>query len=219
MILKDLYITQNSYYFVHRHFIKFFESENSHIIFVSENKRGIKKKYIEIYQSFGIINFVKCIFLEIIFFIILNHRKRDLISFNVSDDKLNTFLKEILKVNKYKRIVSIGCPTFISPYLGNYDSFIYNVHGGILPFQKGRFSPLKSMKKGHKYLGASIHIVNNNFDEGKVVSQDFFKIKNKNKLSNYNKVLILSSNLLKGFIQNNFKKLPNYVNKYFKEIN
>ena len=128
-------------------------------------------------------------------------------------------IKEIVKVNKYKRIVSIGCPTFISPYLENYDSFIYNVHGGILPLQKGRFSPLKSMKKGHKYLGASIHIINNNFDDGKVISQDYFKIKNKNKLSNYNKVLILSSNLLKGFIQNNFKKLPIYVNKYFKEIN
>ena len=52
----NLYITQNSYYFVHRHFINLFGKEKSKIIYVKESGRGITKKYIEIIQNFGLLN-------------------------------------------------------------------------------------------------------------------------------------------------------------------
>ena len=38
MKLKILYITQNSFYFVHRFFIKFLEKSDAKVIFVKEKK-------------------------------------------------------------------------------------------------------------------------------------------------------------------------------------
>ena len=67
----NLYITQNSYYFVHRHFIKYFLQENSEIIFVSEKERGILKKFIEILYNFGILETIRFSFLEVFYFIIM----------------------------------------------------------------------------------------------------------------------------------------------------
>lgn len=215
MIEKDLFITQNSYYFVHRHFLCFFEKKNTEVIFVSENKRGISKKYIEIVKTFGLYNFFKCLFFEAVFLVILKKRTESLKAFKVSDNNLNKFLKGLLKRNSYKRIISIGCPCLINTSFENYNYPIYNIHGGIMPFQKGRYSPLTSLKKGDLYLGATIHEIDENFDEGKIISQDFFEINNKEKLLNYNRVLNIASELLNKFIYEKYIKLPNKIYLYF----
>ena len=76
-----------------------------------------------------------------------------------------------------------------------------NLHGGILPFQKGRFSPVKSLMKGHKYLGASLYFISDLLDDGEVLSQDAFEINNSRILENYNKVLMVSSSLLDSFFK------------------
>ena len=44
----NIFITQDSYYFVHKYFINIFEANNVELIFVRENKRGILKKYKEL---------------------------------------------------------------------------------------------------------------------------------------------------------------------------
>ena len=97
MIEKNLFITQNTYYFVHRYFIKFFEQQNTEVIFVTEKKRGILKKYIEMIENFGIRNFIKIIFYELKFLILLKKRKESLKYFNVYDYKLNQLLENLLK--------------------------------------------------------------------------------------------------------------------------
>ena len=74
---RVLFLTQNSYYFVHRYFIDIFEWQNSEIALVSENKRGFKTKYIEIINYFGLFNFIKCIFYEIFFIFILRDRMKN----------------------------------------------------------------------------------------------------------------------------------------------
>jgi len=88
---------------------------------------------------------------------------------------------------------------------------IYNLHGGIIPFQKGRFSPIKSLKSKHKYLGASLYLISDIFDEGRLISQDYFKVSTKNFLVNYNNVLKISSNLLGSFLNGHTKILPKAV--------
>ena len=90
---RILFLTQNSYYFVHRYFIDIFEWQNSDIALVSENKRGIKTKYVEIINYFGLLNFIKCIFYEIFFIFILRDRMKKLKLFNVKDNHLNRFLE------------------------------------------------------------------------------------------------------------------------------
>jgi len=215
----NLYITQNSYYFVHKHFINFFMESDSKIVYVRERKRGILKKYIEIIFNFGLINTIVCSFLEFFYFLSLSNRAYKLNSFTVNDGDLNIFLDEELQSNKYSQIISIGCPCMIDSKLQNkYDVSIINIHGGIIPFQRGRFSPLRSIKSGHRYLGASIYEISDTFDEGKILSQDFFEIKNKFLLPNYNKVLDLSSNLLNLFLKNNYLKIPENVNAELSKI-
>ena len=215
----NLYITQNSYYFVHKHFINFFMEGDSKIVYVRERKRGILKKYIEITFNFGLINTIVCSLLEFFYFLSLSNRAYKLNSLTVNDRDLNIFLDEELQSNKYSQIISIGCPCMINSKLQNkYDVSIINIHGGIIPFQRGRFSPLRSIKSGHRYLGASIYEISDTFDEGKILSQDFFEIKNKFLLPNYNKVLNLSSNLLNLFLKNNYLKIPENVNAELSKI-
>jgi len=192
---------------------------DSKIVYVREKKRGILKKYIEIIFNFGLINTIVCSFLEFFYFLSLSNRAYKLNSFTVNDGDLNIFLDEELQSNKYSQIISIGCPCMINSKLQNkYDVSIINIHGGIIPFQRGRFSPLRSIKSGHRYLGASIYEISDTFDEGKILSQDFFEIKNKFLLPNYNKVLNLSSNLLNLFLKNNYLKIPENVNAELSKI-
>tara|TARA_B100000787_G_scaffold64481_1_gene47349 strand:+ start:996 stop:1652 length:657 start_codon:yes stop_codon:yes gene_type:complete len=213
----DLYITQNSYYFVHRHFIKFFLNDNSHIIYVRERNRGLFKKYYEIAINLGILNTIYCSFCEFFYFIILYKKQLGLNAEFVNDINLNGLLEEKAQTGKYKRVFSIGCPCMIDSSLQEkYGINIYNLHGGIVPFQKGRFSPVKSLHKGHKYLGASLYLISNIFDEGSTISQDYFKVHKKYIIVNYNKVLVLSSDLLSSFFEGDLKKLPT---KVFKNLN
>ena len=212
----NLYITQNSYYFVHRHFINLFGKEKSKIIYVKESGRGITKKYIEIIQNFGLLNTLICSFLEILYFTLLIKRVLKLETSNINDINLNAYLDDEIKSKKYKNVISIGCPCMIDSDLQQkYQISIINLHGGIIPYQKGRFSPLKSIKNGHKYLGASLYYISNSFDEGSLISQDYFLIKNTRIISNYNKVLNLSANLLEKFFQNKIKTIPTNVLESF----
>ena len=208
----DLYITQNSFYFVHRHFIKFFLNKKSEIIYVSEKKRGLVKKYFEIIYNIGFFNTIYCCFCEIYDFLLL-YKSHTKIKFQkVNDIDLNAILEKKISSGNIKRIFSIGCPCKINANL--QDQFklnIYNLHGGIIPFQKGRFSPIKGLKLGHKYLGASLYLISDSFDEGSLVSQDYFKVINNNILINYNKVLKISSDLLESFFDGNSKKLPEVI--------
>ncbi len=217
MTKKILFLTQNSYYFVHRYFIDIFEYQNSDIAFVSENQRGIRNKYIEIISYFGIFNFIKCIFYEIFFMLILRNRIKKLKILNIKDHNLNKFLEESVKSKNYEIIISVGCPCLINSKLQSFIP-IYNLHGGLIPFQRGRYSPLKSMIKGHKYLGASLHLVDDKYDLGEIISQDYFEKKCNDKLLNYNQVLSLSSQLLRMFFDNQFKHLPNEIKDYFENF-
>ena len=208
----NLYITQNSYYFVHRHFIDFFSEDGSEIIYVQEKSRGILKKYIEIIIFLGFFNTIKSFFLEIVYLVYLSKIVLKLNSCKVADKDLNDVLNEKLRSNSYNKIISIGCPTKINASLQDvYDVKIYNLHGGILPHQKGRFSPIKSIKKGNKFLGASIHIISNDFDKGNIVSQNFFQIDKKGIMENYNRVLLTSSDLLNSFHLGEFKEIPEEI--------
>ncbi len=208
----NLFITQNSYYFVHRHFIQLFDNEKSKVIYVNERGRGLVKKYIEILQNFGCINTLICSLLEVLYFLKLFKRQSRLDSLKIDDINLNLFLEDEIETGKYNQIISIGCPCMINSSLQDkFNIRIINLHGGIIPYQKGRFSPLKSINKGHEFLGASLYLISDSFDEGVILSQDYFQLTNTNTITNYNKVLKLSANLLDLLFQNKTKTVPSEV--------
>jgi hypothetical protein len=208
----DIYITQNSFYFVHRHFIKFFEAKNTEIIFVKEKKRGLILKYKEIFENFGFRNFLLLVFMEILTRILFYNRYKSLAKNFVNDNQLNSFLEFKLKSDKVNRVISLGCPCKISTELKTrYKTIIINIHGGIIPFQKGRFSPIKGIRNKHKFLGVTIHHIAENFDEGEIISQDYFQLNDSKILNNYNKVIKLSSSLLELYLKDKFKKIPSRI--------
>ena len=216
----NIFITQDSYYFVHKYFINIFEANNVELIFVRENKRGILKKYKELISEFGFLNFVKVCVLELKYFLKLCIRKNKLNFQYVSDSKLNKVLESKLMSNKFSGVISIGCPCKIDTLIQKkFNVDIFNVHGGIIPFQKGRFSPIKAYKKKHKYIGATIHKITDSFDKGQIISQDFIKVLSDDKIIDYySKVLNLSSLLVKEFLIGNRKKINYFVENYFNEL-
>ena len=216
---KDLIITQNSFYFVHKHFLKIFNKLNVDIIFVSETGRGKLKKYLEIIRCFGLLNVLIIFFGEVYYSFCLKRKLKKFQINYVDDLNLNILIKEKLELGIYKRVFSVGCPCLINhSFQKTYSTPIYNLHGGIIPFQVGRYSPIESMKKGHKYLGSTLHLINNKFDDGDIISQDYFALKNKRFLNNYNKVLELSAQLIDKFCQNKITYLSKNIDSYFKNF-
>ena len=209
-----LFITQNSYYFMHRFFLDIYEKENCKIIYVIEKKRGGFKKIKEILKTFGFWNFVRILILEFKFFILLNGRVKKIDSVKITDIELNNELGKTLTKFDFDCLFSIGCPTKIDASLQyNFKIPFYNLHGGILPIQKGRFSPIKALKKNDKYLGGSLHLISKSFDDGEVISQKFFEPDNKNKLSNYVKVLEICKKLLEDFFKEKTEIIPKKILK------
>ena len=198
----NLFITQKSFFFVIKNFIQIFESYECQIIFVEEKSRGLFRKYKEIIYNFGFIDFCFLVILEIKYWLIYKDKIKNFSCFTTLDKDLNNKLDFILSKNKYKKVFSIGCPTKLNKKLSEkYSIPFYNLHGGIIPFQKGRFSPLKGIKFRHKYLGATLHKITDTFDEGDIESQICFKLEKKGKIYNYNKVIMLSSKILNKYIK------------------
>ena len=213
----NLFITQRSYYFVLRNFINIFEQNKSTIIYVQESGRGIIKKIFEMIYYIGIFNFILCFLNEIYYFIVLHNRERKLYTLSLKDNELNSSLEVLFERNKFENIISIGCPCKInSNFQKKFNIKIVNLHGGIIPYQKGRFSSLKSLRKRHKYLGSTIHMISDKFDEGKILSQNYFKIKRYNRLTNYNNVIHYSRLLLNKFLENKYEKIPKKIINDFK---
>ena len=93
----DLFITQNSNYFVYRHFKCIFEKNDTHIIYVRERGRGLFGKYVEILRNLGLLNTIYSGLLECAYFILFMKKKKYLTSHLIDDDNLNLFLEEKLK--------------------------------------------------------------------------------------------------------------------------
>tara|TARA_B100002019_G_C21136244_1_gene530859 strand:- start:260 stop:907 length:648 start_codon:yes stop_codon:yes gene_type:complete len=212
----NIYITQNSFYFVHRHFHDILSKKNTKVIYVIEDK-GIFKKMVEIIKFFGARNFLKILIGEIFYFLFYVKKIIAVDSIKIHESILNLKLEEIMNNNRVNRVISIGCPTKIDTKLqSKFKTKILNLHGGILPFQKGRFSPIKSIKKGHLIIGATIHELSEEFDSGKIITQSYFKVENKDFLFNYSKVIKISRKLLNEYLNNKISKIPeNYLNRQF----
>jgi len=68
----------------------------------------------------------------------------------------------------------------LSPdFLGKYNKDIINIHHGFLPFFKGADPASKALEEGVKVIGATAHFVNNELDEGPIISQEVEHVSHK----------------------------------------
>ena len=65
----------------------------------------------------------------------------------------------------------------LSPeFLNKYPNKIINIHPSLLPSFKGKNAIENAYRFGCKYIGATVHWVNEEMDAGKIIEQEGFRI-------------------------------------------
>ena len=84
-------------------------------------------------------------------------------------DILSQYQFEFIVLAKYMRILSSG-------FVKNYNEKILNIHHSFLPAFIGANPYKQAYLRGVKIIGATAHFVNNNLDEGPIISQDIIRV-------------------------------------------
>ncbi len=82
---------------------------------------------------------------------------------------INQYLPDYVVLAKFMRILS---PAFVA----QYDERIINIHHSFLPAFIGANPYRKAYERGVKLIGATAHIVNNDLDEGPIITQKIIPV-------------------------------------------
>ena len=88
--------------------------------------------------------------------------------------KINIFLKNV----EADLIFSSGYPYIIPKNVLIKKKIFLNSHPGLLPKYKGRKSIPHAYYNEEKYIGCTVHYINENIDDGKIIYQKRANIKN-----------------------------------------
>ncbi len=84
---------------------------------------------------------------------------------------------KLLKKHKIDLICLAGFMKILSrKFIKKFSKPILNIHPSLLPKYKGLNTHYKAIKNRDKYSGATVHIVNENLDSGKIIIQKKVKI-------------------------------------------
>ncbi len=84
-------------------------------------------------------------------------------------DLLSEYDLDYIVLAKYMRILSEN-------FVHKYEQKIINIHHSFLPAFIGANPYKQAYKRGVKIIGATAHFVNNNLDEGPIISQDIIRV-------------------------------------------
>ena len=106
---------------------------------------------------------------------IINYKKN-----SASEKKL----LKILSSNKINLVCLAGFMQVLSKkFIVNFNKPILNIHPSLLPKYKGLNTHRRVLKNGEKYSGATVHLVSEKLDSGRIILQKKTKI---SKSENYN---------------------------------
>jgi len=166
------------------------------------------KKFVEIFLKFFSVNLVVCehekINLELYNFCIWKKIKFVSIKKNFSFDKI--------LINKNKIAITYGFGIiFKYEFIKKFKLGIWNIHPGALPNYRGRHPISHAILNDEKFIGVSIHLINEKIDSGKLIAQDFVLRSMNDSPKNIEKKIfnLLDSSLVK-------KAIYNFNNKKFK---
>ncbi len=84
---------------------------------------------------------------------------------------------KLIKKNKIDLICLAGFMKILSKtFIKKFSKPILNIHPSLLPKYKGLNTHYKVIKNKEKYSGATVHIVNEKLDSGKIIIQEQVKI-------------------------------------------
>lgn len=109
--------------------------------------------------------------------------ERNEIPFQAVDDKQDPILAEnkILKLTEQYNIDLIILARYmrvLSPnFVWRYPNRIINIHPSLLPAFPGAYAYVQAYERGAKIVGCTAHFVTEDLDQGPIICQDSFKVK------------------------------------------
>jgi formyltetrahydrofolate deformylase len=91
-------------------------------------------------------------------------------------ETLEQYQPDYLILAKFMRILSPG-------FVSKYQERIINIHHSFLPAFKGANPYKKAFERGVKLIGATAHLVNNDLDEGPIITQKIIPVQHDDELS------------------------------------
>ena len=85
-------------------------------------------------------------------------------------------LLEYLEINQIDYVISFYTKLFVGDLLKVYSDRIINMHPSILPAFKGMRGFEDTFEYGARYMGSTIHFIDESMDEGKIIMQTAFPI-------------------------------------------
>lgn len=85
-------------------------------------------------------------------------------------EELDQYQPDYIILAKFMRILSPG-------FVGRYNERIINIHHSFLPAFKGADPYRRAFQRGVKLIGATAHIVNNDLDEGPIITQQIIPVR------------------------------------------
>jgi phosphoribosylglycinamide formyltransferase-1 len=113
------------------------------------------------------------------------------LSINYNQKNIEKKILLILKKNNIRMICLAGFMKILSKnFISKFKGKILNIHPSLLPKYKGLNTHERVLKNKEKYTGATVHLVNNKLDSGKIITQKkIMVLKKDNKKSLEKKVL------------------------------
>jgi len=115
------------------------------------------------------------------------------ITFHTIDDKQDPILAEnkILKLTEQHNIDLIILARYmrvLSPnFVWRYPNRIINIHPSLLPAFPGAYAYVQAYERGAKIVGCTAHFVTEDLDQGPIVCQDSFRVKESDTLDTIRK--------------------------------
>ncbi|MGA9150358.1 MAG: formyltetrahydrofolate deformylase [Candidatus Nitrosopolaris sp.] len=115
------------------------------------------------------------------------------ITFHTIDDKQDPILAEnkILKLTEQYNIDLIILARYmrvLSPnFVWRYPNRIINIHPSLLPAFPGAYAYVQAYERGAKIVGCTAHFVTEDLDQGPIICQDSFRVKESDKLDTIRK--------------------------------
>lgn len=119
--------------------------------------------------------------------------ERNGIPFHTIDDKQDPLLaeKKILKLTEQYNIDLIILARYmrvLSPnFVWRYPNRIINIHPSLLPAFPGAYAYVQAYERGAKIVGCTAHFVTEDLDQGPIVCQDSFRVKESDTLDTIRK--------------------------------
>ncbi|TNH35206.1 formyltetrahydrofolate deformylase [Campylobacter helveticus] len=96
---------------------------------------------------------------------------------NISREEQEGRVLECLKNYQFDYLVLAKYMRILSPnFVGHFEGKIINIHHSFLPAFIGANPYKQAFERGVKIIGATAHFVNNNLDEGPIITQDVINI-------------------------------------------